>query len=376
MLARSVRVWDLVSGQEKKRISTRGQGQALDITPDGRFALAGLSSGKVLYLDLESGQTLQAMTGHSRSIGWVAFGGDGRAFSAGSDGTVRRWKLSDGKEDICLRVQGKRARGAAVFPDGKRLLTGDSDGFLQFWDLHTKKETRRTKLSVGSFINSLTLTPGGKQVLISSVGGARLYDLETGQEIRNFLADREEVHSSALSPDGSLLLTASFDGVIRLWDFATAGLRRELGRHDGFAFSVAFSPDGKIGASAGGGQRSGDQYLPGTDHDIRLWDLNTTTTAPEPGKTPWLWAAGIIFTVVALSFVGSWYCLRRGSRLQPSAVMAPVEEEKNQPPVVMASLVVTCSHCGQKLKGNSELAGKTIKCPKCSQKVVVPAIQG
>jgi WD40 repeat protein len=112
---------------------------------------------------------------------------------------------------------------------------------------------------------------------------AGLHDLETGQRVQLFEGHRHEVHGVALSPDGTRLLTASWDGGVRLWDVQTGKLLQLLGSHDGFAFSVAFSPDGRLAASAGGGRRDGKNYLPGTDHDIRLWDV---TVPPDVGTEP------------------------------------------------------------------------------------------
>ena len=37
------------------------------------------------------------------------------------------------------------------------------------------------------------------------------------------------------------------------------------------------------------------------------------------------------------------------------------------------SLTIACNGCGQKLKANEQLFGKTVKCPKCSAALKIPA---
>src|SRR5262249_14274172 len=124
-----VRVWDVATGQELLHMQTPGNVNSLDLTSDGRFALVGLSNKLVLHLALETREIIRTIQGHNDSVGWVAFAPDRKhVFSAAADGTARRWDLNEGKEVAQFRVTGKRARGGALFPDGRRLLTGDDGG--------------------------------------------------------------------------------------------------------------------------------------------------------------------------------------------------------------------------------------------------------
>jgi WD40 repeat protein len=380
-----IRVWDLATNQELARVPTPGNVGSLDLTPDGRFALAGLSNGLVLSLDLDNRQVVKTIKGHSGSVAWVAFAPDREhTFSASADGTARLWDLGEGQELAQVRVQDKRARGAAAFPDGRRLLTGDSGhpGLLQIWDLTTGQEVKRIDTAAGGFIDSLTLLADGRQALVTGVGGVHLYDLETGQEIRRFQGDepdREEVNQAVLSPDGRRLLTASFDGKVRLWDFPTGQLLGVLGSHNGFVWAVAFSPDGRLAASAGGGEKDGGKILPGTDHDIRLWDLAALpagAAAPHTyGGRGWSVAAGIVFLLIVLSSLAVWYSVRRGRRAGKKPADVPAPDKQDKPAAALPSIAVTCSGCGENLKARAGLAGKRVKCPKCGRAVLVPAIK-
>jgi WD40 repeat protein/serine/threonine protein kinase len=369
----SVRVWDPATGQELRRIPTPSGVRSLALSADGRFALAGLSRGPVLYLDLDTGQVVNRFLGHGLwVVSWVAFAPDGRhAFSGSEDGTVRQWNLEDGKEVSRVHVEGKWVNGGAVLPDGRRLLTADDGGRLQLWDLAAGQEIKRIDLG-HVWVCCLGLTPDGRQALVGTMNG-NVWDLDTGERVRVFEGHDGEVRQMALSPDGRQLLTASWDGKVRLWDFPTGELRRVLGSHDELVFAAAFSPDGRLAASGGGGRREGKEFLPGSDFDIRLWDLGggtATAAVPRSRARGWLTAAGLLGLGLALGLAG-WLFVRQ--RLHAGRTGAPVAGGAGpaKPDPAAAPVSFACPGCGKVLKARGELAGKRAKCPHCGQMVRV-----
>jgi WD40 repeat protein len=365
----SLRVWDLATRQELFRLAMPGNVGCLDLTPDDQVALVGLSSGVILRLELETGQVIGTLKGHGGAVGWVAFAPDGaHAFSAAADATARWWGLN-GKLLGKFPVQDRRARGGAVFPDGRRLLTGDGGGRLQIWEVATGQEIRQANPIRGPFIDSITLLLG-KQALVTGVGGVSLYDLETGQMIRRFQTDdpeRDEVSQAVRSPDGRWLLTGSFDGKVRYWDFETGELSAVVGSLDNFVWSVAISPDGRLAASGSGAEKQDGKIVSGSDFDIRLWDLtnlgSTASLPPETGGARFV-IAGIFLVVVTLFFVGVWFYTRQ-RRLQPG-------KQIDEPRPVASIVIADCPGCGASLKARPTLAGKKVKCPQCGSAVQVP----
>ena len=78
--------------------------------------------------DLESGQSLRTLEGHSSSVYRVAITPDGRrAVSTSDDNTLRVWDLASGKELALLTADGPMAP-CAVSLDGRTIVAGDATG--------------------------------------------------------------------------------------------------------------------------------------------------------------------------------------------------------------------------------------------------------
>ena len=275
---RTLRVWDVLTGNELSRFLAPAQIQSLDVSANGRLALLGLNDGRILHVDLDGQRLVQELHGHQGIVSWIGYTPDGqRAFSTAIDGTARLWNLADGTEIRRFQGLSKWVRAGAVSRDGKRLVIGHNDGVVQLWSAETGAEVQRLERRCG-WINWLAFTPDGRHLLIADREAA-LYDLVTGKLVRLFAGHGDDVQQLALAPNGALLLTASYDGDVRLWDFQSGSLLRRLASHDGFVFSVAWAPDGRHIASGGGGHRDGNGYRCGADNAVRLWDLSALLSA-------------------------------------------------------------------------------------------------
>ena len=86
--------------------------------------------------DLEAGQCLITLEGHTGAVRGVAMAPDGQRMVSGSeDGTVRVWDLEAGQCLITLEGHTGAVRGVAMAPDGQRVVSGSEDGTVRVWDL-------------------------------------------------------------------------------------------------------------------------------------------------------------------------------------------------------------------------------------------------
>jgi len=130
---------------------------AVALTPNGRRAVSGSADNTLRVWDLETGETLKTLQGHTSSVGSVALSPDGRqAVSASRDSTLRVWDLKAGKELVTFTIDGIVA-ACCVAQYNRIIVAGDGFGRLHFLQL---VEADKTKPSIGDNKIPLYFTNG------------------------------------------------------------------------------------------------------------------------------------------------------------------------------------------------------------------------
>ena len=95
---KSVRLWDIETGQQIMQLSIEDGVTTVAISPDGRYVAAGSLDRSVRVWDSASGylvQRLEGPDGHRDSVYSVAFSPTGRELVSGSlDKTIKMWELT------------------------------------------------------------------------------------------------------------------------------------------------------------------------------------------------------------------------------------------------------------------------------------------
>jgi WD40 repeat protein len=107
---------------------------AVALTPDGRYAVSGSTSGAVYAWDLATGAGRHLLTPHIAQINSAAISADGRhALTGGEDMTLRWWDLAEGH---CLhQIKTTYVASAAMIPSAHHTISGMSDGSLLLWEI-------------------------------------------------------------------------------------------------------------------------------------------------------------------------------------------------------------------------------------------------
>jgi len=132
----------------------------------------------------------------------------------------------------------------------------------------------------------------------------------------------------------------------------------------------------RLGGQNGGPKASLDARI--IDLRVRADSLPGMPEVPaavrEAGEKLWLGLAASLSTLIALSLAGSLY-LRRRRRVAPAPSPSLIDKNPDGRNAAPASVSFSCSGCQNKLRARAELAGRSVKCPRCGQAVLIPSIK-
>ena len=193
-------------------ILTQTAASALCFTPDGSLVI-GEENGDIIVTDVDSGQTLRHLQGHTRRVTAVAASPDGQLIASGGDygdGGLRLWPAHG--------VQSRLMAGPSVFDslefshDGTHLLSGEDN----------------------------SNTP------------IRLWEVQSGSPLPFHPDFHDLSHTARYSPDGTFCANGSRDHAVHIWRLADNQLMASWPFVVSQLCSIAFSPDGRELCASGG----------------------------------------------------------------------------------------------------------------------------
>jgi WD40 repeat protein len=132
-----------------------GTGTGPVYSPDGTQLAIRNIAGPAEVWDVDSGQRLRTLEGHTAGVVEVAFSPDGRLIAtAGFDGTTRLWDAATGDPVLRLPRLPGEVSSVAFSPDGRRLATHSlAEGLVRVWALDSDE---LVTIATGSVTRQLT----------------------------------------------------------------------------------------------------------------------------------------------------------------------------------------------------------------------------
>ncbi len=285
---KTVRVWDVASGNSLVLTGDAQSKLSVAFGPDDARLLSGSQDGTVLLWNVNAQSAISRRLASTGILWSPVFNADGTlVFSGSIDGKVllydvRKGKFVDTLDTARYSIVPKKnvqddlrtIESLALSGDGRTLAAGRLDGTIILWDTRTKESFAFVSPHL---LYQIALSSDGR-TLAASEGGdiITLWNVTKRTPIRTLpylTSDPLSRLPIVLSPDGKLLAvggcvkvitdTSCGKGQVQLWDVATGKPKgQSLLGHTFAVFSLAFSPDGHILASS-------------SQDGIILWDVST-----------------------------------------------------------------------------------------------------
>jgi WD40 repeat protein/tRNA A-37 threonylcarbamoyl transferase component Bud32 len=256
------------------------------LAPDGKILASAGWDGIIKLWKVSDGKELRAWNAHSGTILSLGFSPDGKTLASGSwDHTLKWWDVETGK--LRGSIDFKKPGDVYCFSfatDSKALFAADDDNMSKGKLYHVNLETKESKVltNFDCAARNLILSPDKRTLAVTAFGSPRvfLWDTVTEKEILQFEMENPLPCSVAFHPKDKLLAVGRGEdkGALGLWDLSgkpkvtMEGLKQPVR-------DVAFSPDGKLLVSGGGVWHS-----PQGTGEIKVWETHTGKELASLGK--------------------------------------------------------------------------------------------
>jgi len=260
----TIRIWNLERMAEAAKLSTTFTAVTdVALGPDGSRVAVASADGTIVFFGLPAGNVIARIQAHRAGRVRLAHMPNGQLMSAGEDGQVATWDMSNGRKLASLSAGGA-VTAVAVSSDGRSVALATGNGTLQDVDASPLRLRGAFKVP-GRSIATLAFDAAGTSVIVGETDGkVRVWRVSDGSLVREFARQDGAITFTALSRDGAFALTSSEDGTMRLWNNRTdAQLLTLLSTKDGWAVVDSKGRfDGSDAALAGIEWQANDTSLP------------------------------------------------------------------------------------------------------------------
>ncbi len=239
------RLWDLNSESTQPIRTLDGKHQrpiqCAAFSPGGDYCAVAGEDREIFIHDTATGALKYKLTGHSGAVTSLMFAPESKLVSAGSDKTIRVWKLGTQAGKLETKIEGRSGdvTQVGVSPDGKNVFFDQKQGkslrILSLPDRRLQGVVQGTSNAAQFSVMSL-FSPDGQLILTASAREGRLQLWRSPLNFGRASVARQlttEEHSEptcgAFDPDGDFVATGARDKNVYVWKMPDkAEIERQL----------------------------------------------------------------------------------------------------------------------------------------------------
>jgi WD40 repeat protein len=229
-------------------------------------------------------EKVNTLSGHWNSVYCLEQGPDAESFfSAGGDGMVARWLLSEPENGQLMAKVPASVYALCHIPEQNLLVIGHNYQGIRLIDLGENKETGSLQLTDAA-IFALAYRQG-KLWVGTGDGLLIVVDMATRSVQKHIKASEKSLRALQFSADGLVLAAAYSDHTIKLFNPDTYEPLQVIRGHQNSVFSIQYSPDGRYLLSVGRDAhlriwKTGKVYEPFKDIVAHMYAINHVEYSP------------------------------------------------------------------------------------------------
>ena len=278
----AVYVWHLETGEQiakftvDEELQSRHRPPAIPLvfSPDGKSLIGATPENTFSVWDIETGERLAHLTGHSALVIYLLFSPCGEFLtSVDWDGGLHKWEVDklttkDSRPIITSMPEATKFVLYTYSTDGILLAATASGTTLTVWDVERSRKI--ATLTYKEIIQGFCFSQTGSQLVIRGTDTFQTWNIGDPAPQPPAIRDHDSVCGSVkFSPDGQTLAAGYWSGEIHLRDVQELKLQTTF-RCEGLRGirSIDFSPCGnKLAATS-------------SDKIVRVWDLEESEAPP------------------------------------------------------------------------------------------------
>jgi len=242
------------------------QNAVLDLhwSTDGRYIFSASADKTVQVWDVEEGQRIKKLAGHSSFVNSCcpARRGPPLVLSGSDDGNTKLWDARV-KQHIETYHSAHPVTAVCFNDTSDQIFSAGTDNDIKIWDLRNKKEVLMKLEGHEDTVTGVRLSPDGSYLLTNAMDNTvRIWDVRPfvkgHRNIKIFQGIQHNYEKTLLrcawSPDGSKISAGSADRFVYIWDTASRRILYKLPGHRGSVNEVDFHPKEPIVASCSNDQ--------------------------------------------------------------------------------------------------------------------------